>query len=109
MTGGQLLWGNGLDQWGDFTISVRNSLRDPVKDVYCLVIFYDGSDTPLDFTVMRYEALIPGGLAKRVSGKVDPSVKKLTTPKSRENQFMLALTPSTKVEFRILDFSIASE
>ena len=71
-----------------------------MKNVYCLVIFYDAQSNPIDVDVVRYQGLIPAGLAKRVTSKVDGSVQKLTTQEG-------SMTPRTKVEFRILDFGIA--
>lgn len=39
------------------------------------------------------------GLAKRIEGKVDASVRRLTKPDHSGN-------PTTRVEFRILDFQV---
>lgn len=86
---------------GRFSISLKNQLREAVKDVYLLAIFYDSQDSPVDVSVLTFTSLIPAGLAKRVSGRTDGSVQKLTTP-SR------SATPSTKVEFRVLDFQIVN-
>ena len=74
----------------EYTFSFRNQLREPVKDIYCFVVFYDHSGNPIDFDVVHYSDVIPAGLAKRVKSWVDSSVQKLTS----------------KVEFRILDFRI---
>jgi len=82
---------------GDYTFSLRNQLSEPVKDVYCLVIFYDRADNPIDIDVVRYSGIIPAGLAKRLESKVDVSVQKLTTDTYKYK---------SKVEFRILDFKI---
>ncbi len=106
----KLTWQNqvyGVD--GNFSFTLRNQLRESVQDVYCLVIFYDKDDTPLDITVTQYRGIIPGMLAKRVNGSVDQSIKRLTTPASRVNPFLSSFIPSTKVEFRILDFRIVEE
>jgi hypothetical protein len=86
---------------GDFSFSLKNQLREAVRDVYVLVIFYDAQDSPLDVSVVRFNGLIPAGLAKRVSGRTDQSVQQLTTPRR-------SATPSTKLEFRILDFQIVN-
>jgi hypothetical protein len=107
VTGGQFIWQNQLDNYGDFSFTLQNRLRDSVKNVYCLLIFYDRNDKPLDMAVARYSGTIPGGLGKRVTGQVDSSVKKLTTNTSPDNQFLLRLEPSTQIEFRILDFEIS--
>ncbi|MBW1717327.1 MAG: serine protease [Deltaproteobacteria bacterium] len=84
---------------GEYSFSLRNQLREPVKNVYMLIVFYDSQGSPLDVNVIRYTGLIPAGLAKRISGRTDDSVQKLTTPRR-------SATPSTKVEFRVLDFEI---
>jgi len=84
---------------GYYTFSLRNKLRNAAKDVYCLVIFYDKKGNPLDVDVIRYSGVILGGLAKRISGKVDPSVTRITTKYGSS-------VPQTKLEFRILDFKI---
>ncbi|MFH2057582.1 MAG: S1C family serine protease [Pseudomonadota bacterium] len=86
---------------GDYSLSLKNQLREPVRNVYMLVVFYDSQESPLDVNVIRYAGLIPAGLAKRISGKTDGSVQKLTTPRR-------SASPSTKVEFRVLDFEIAN-
>lgn len=86
---------------GQFSISLKNQLREAVKDVYLLVVFYDSQDSPVDVSVLTFRGLIPTGLAKRVSGRTDGSVQKLTTPRR-------SATPATKLEFRILDFQIVN-
>jgi hypothetical protein len=76
---------------------LRNKFREPVKKVICLIVFYDSNDQPLDANLIRYEDVIPGGLAKRVSGETHDSVQGLTTPQK-------SARPQTKIEYRILDF-----
>jgi S1-C subfamily serine protease len=100
VVGGQLTWEFSSLQDGSYALSLRNQLRENVKSVYCLVIFYDVQGNPIDVDVVRYPGLIPAGLAKRVTSKVDGSVQKLTTQVG-------SMSPRTKVEFRILDFGIA--
>ena len=90
-----------------FTFSLRNRLEEPVTNVVCLVIFYDGRGKPIDLTRAACEhsdsdqshslGVVPGtsdtippGLARRYSGLVDESVPGLTG----------------RVEIRVLDFSI---
>ena len=99
VVGEQLTWEYQHAQSGNYAFSFRNQLRENVKNVYCLVIFYDSQGNPIDVDVVRYGGLIPAGLAKRVTSKVDGSVQKLTTPRGQMN-------PKTKVEFRILDFKL---
>ena len=104
--GSNFTWQNQLyGLGGDYSFTLRNRLREPVQDIYCLVIFYDENEEPLDVDLIYYESVIPAGLAERVTGSVDQSVQRLTTPASKDNRYLSSLTPSTKVEFRILDFS----
>jgi hypothetical protein len=104
--GSQFIWDDeitflGVESWhGKFTFSLRNLLREAVKDVYALVVFYDSNNAPIDVAVVEYPGLIAPGLAKRIKGKVDGSVQKLTTPEE-------SVTPSTTVEVRILDFALS--
>lgn len=79
-----------LPSEGAFTFSLRNQLKEDVKNVYCLVIFHDKEKKPVDVDIVSYDGIIPAGLAKRVGGKVDASVVDF-------GKF---------AEFRILDFEI---
>jgi len=107
VVGGTFAWKDQLyESDGAYTITLRNQLRDPVRNVYCLVVFYDPKGRPLDVGTLRYRGVIPPGLGKRASGSVDASIKRLTTPPSRGNQYLSSFAPTTKVEFRILDFDI---
>lgn len=103
VVGDQVVWDYGYGVSGEYTLSFRNQLRENIKKVYCLVIFYDGKNNPIDVDVIRYEGLIPAGLAKRVNSGVDKSVQDLTTD-TRSG----AKSPRTKVESRILDFEIVN-
>ena len=97
--GGKLTWEYKYGQSGNYAFSLRNQLRENVRNVYCLVIFYDTQDDPIEVDVVYFRNLIPLGLAKRVTSKVDSSVQKLTTHQG-------SMTSHTKVEFRVLDFEI---
>lgn len=66
-----------------------------------LWFFYDSQGAPIDVDIVEYRGVIPSGLAKRVTIKVDGSVQKLTTPYG-------SMTPKTKIEFRVLDFQIVN-
>jgi len=101
--GGQLVWQYRYGSSGDYSFSLRNRLRENVKKVFCLVIFYDAQGNPIDVDVVRHDGLIPAGLAKRVNSSVDKSVQALTT-----NTRAGAESPSTKIEYRILDFEIVN-
>jgi hypothetical protein len=104
VTGSGLIWEGVTYLFGDFSFTLQNHLREPVRDIYCLVIFYDKNENPLDFALILYPELIPGGLGKRVTGKVEPSVKRLTTPPLPNS--LSQDSPSTRVEFRVLDFQL---
>ncbi len=94
---------------GGFSVSAQNNLREPIRNVFALVIFYDKAGQVVECGVIKFEDIVPAKLARRIKGKVDPSVVQLTTPKSKENQYFFAAQPSTKIEFRILGFEIAEE
>ena len=89
-------------QMGDYSFSLINKLRHPVRNVYCLVVFYDKQGTPLDVQVVHYSGIIPAGLAKRIKGKVDKSVERLNA----DRKALPPHPPGGKIEFRILDFEI---
>ena len=98
VSGGKLTW-RYRTALGPYAFSLRNHLRENVRDVYCFVIFYDVQGDPIDVDVVHFRDPIPAGLAKRVKSEVDGSVQKLTTRQG-------AMSPHTKVEFRILDFEV---
>ena len=95
----QLTWEVLYSQSGGYAISVRNKLRENVKNVYCLLIFYDGTGSPIDVDAIRFSGVVPAGLARRTTSSVDGSVQRLTTPEG-------ALKPRTRVESRTLNFEI---
>lgn len=101
VVGSQLTWEYLQSQTGEYALSLRNQLKENVRNVYCLVIFYDAQGNAIDVDVVRYQGLIPASLAKRVTSRVDGSVQRLTTE-------LGSMSPRTKVEFRILDFEIAN-
>ena len=99
VTGGKLTWEYKYGPYGSYAFSLRNQLRENVRNVYCFVIFYDTQGDPIDVDVVHFRDPIPAGLAKRVTSIVDGSVQELTTRSGSK-------TPHTKVEFRILHFEI---
>jgi S1-C subfamily serine protease len=111
VTVGNFLWVGGIsgtpDRNGAFTISVKNNLQTPIRDIRVLVLFHNRSGEIVDSAVVQwtYGAIAPG-LAKRATGGVDPSIKRLTTPISPNNQFMYADEPTTKIEYRVLGFEL---
>jgi hypothetical protein len=95
VVGGQLTWDLPGNQFsGSYSFSLRNQLREGVKNVYCLIVFRDDRSNPIDVDLVRFNGVILAGLAKRVESRVHESVAVLTKWK-----------PSA-VEFRILDFQI---
>lgn len=99
VTGGNFLWESVYGGGGGYSFSLRNHLRENVRNVSCLVVFYDAQDNPVEADFVDFRTPVPAGLAKRVRSSVDESVFKLTTQRG-SNQ------PKTKVEIRILDFEI---
>lgn len=92
---------------GAYSFSLVNKLREPVRDIYCIVVFYDLEGKPLDVAMQRYSAPIPGGLAKRINGRVDESVEKLNNP-TRAFPYVPdpPRRPRGRVDIRILGFQI---
>jgi len=99
LVGSNVVWTFGFGISGQYSFSLTNNLRTSVKDVYCAVIFYDRSGSPIETDVVRFTGVVPAGLARRITGEVDSSVQKLTTRDGADS-------PSTKVEFRVLDFKL---
>ena len=102
VTGGKFTWSGSSSRMPNYSFSLRNRLRQNVKNVYCLVIFYDMQGDPIDVDVVEYPGLIHAGLAKRITDWVsDRSVKELSTEWNKEKRIL-----ETRVEFRVLDFEI---
>ncbi len=89
---------------GDYSFSLINKLREPVGNIYCIIVFYDKQATPLDFQVVHYSGVIPAGMAKRITGVVDRSVEKLNSDWRKRPPRL----PEGEVEFRVLDFEIVN-
>ena len=114
VTGGKFTWnseyvnnsGSSLFDLG-YTFSLRNRLRENIKDVRYIVIFYDRLGDPIDVTFEQFSKIIPAGLARRNKGLIsDYSVKKLSTRQGPQGSFGGKKIMETWVEFRILDFEI---
>ena len=90
-----------------YTFSLRNKLRESVKNVYCLVIFYDKQGDPIDSEIVLFDKIILSGLAKRITGQQvsHKSVKEMSTNYSKSGYSQITIT-ETRVKFRILDFEI---
>ncbi|MEK7407550.1 MAG: S1C family serine protease [Acidobacteriota bacterium] len=101
VAGGQIQWSW---KWhgalaGGYSFSLHNKLRGPVRDVVCLVIFFDRSGNAIEVDPVHFRDSIPGGLARRVTSKVHQSVQELTTPDNSQN-------PVTQIEVRVLAFRV---
>jgi len=101
VAGGQIQWSW---KWhgplaGEYSFSLSNKLREPVRDVVCLIVFYDRSGDAIEVDPVSFNDIIPGGLARRVTSRVHQSVQELTTPD-------ISQTPATRVEVRVLDFRV---
>ena len=111
VTGGKFTWSSrhvgGTDSNRIYTFSLRNRLRENVRNVRYLVIFYDQLSDPIDAAFEQFSEIIPAGLAKRNEGFVsDYSVKKLSTRQGPPGFVGTREIIETWVEFRILDFEI---
>lgn len=105
--GEKFKWVTGLTYDGSFSFTIRNLLNRSIKDIHCIIIFYDYDNKPIDYIIINYYFLIPPKLAKRVPATVGMEVKKMITPRDPDSEYLTQLKPATKVEFRILSFNIA--
>ena len=106
VSGGKFTWDSDFRYYSlGYTFSLRNHLRENVRNVRYLVIFYDAIGDPIDATFEEFPGIIPARLAKRHRGSVsDSSVKKMST-RSDFTGFDREIK-ETYVKFRILDFEI---
>jgi hypothetical protein len=110
VNGEKLTWDSSI-QSGEYSFSLHNRLRETVKNVYCLVVFYDTTDSPIDFSMVTYSGIIPGGLSKRVKGDVEGITEQLNSPPlggfhGADPSWHPPRSPRSRVEVRILDFQI---
>ncbi len=92
VVGSHFSWSN-LSVIGHYTFSVRNQLREPVRDVICLVIFYAGDGLPIETEMVTISGPIGGNLARR-----SPEMGRLRAYEVRNI--------TAKTEIRILDFRL---
>jgi S1-C subfamily serine protease len=98
-----------LGGYGTFSLSVTNKLKEPIRDPVIMILFHDPSGRAIDYSVLRPKGILPAGIAKRITGEVDPSTKRITTPISPSNEFMYDDRPATKLEFRTLGFTMDAD
>ncbi len=91
---------------GFFSFSLQNQLRESVKNITGIIVFYSIKGEPLDIAKIEYNEVIPAGLARRLTGRVESSVEMLNAP---DWQRTFPPKPQGKVEFRIFDFSIGEQ
>lgn len=110
VTGDKLIWRqSNLGGGRYFTFSMRNWLREDVKNVHYYVIFYDELDDPIDVFDTWFTPQIPAGLAKRVryhhgDPRKPPSYSLGGARELYVGSDVYELTK--RVEFRILDYEI---
>lgn len=81
---------SGSSPYRRYSFSLRNRLRQDVKNIHFYVIFYDNLGAPIDVEVINFKGTIPAGLARRQTHYYSLDID------HRE----------ISVEFRILDFEI---
>jgi hypothetical protein len=86
--------------WGDYIFTLRNKLRDPVKNIIYVVIFYGKDGEPVHSELSQYRNPILGSLAKTLltgytgdAPHVGTQIQELTK----------------RVEVRVLDFQVIRE
>lgn len=78
---------------GYYTFSVRNNLREPIKNIVCLVIFYARDGLPIEMEFVTIGGPIGGNLARR-------------SPKSGRLSADEVRNLTAKTEIRVLDFRL---
>ena len=72
VSGNKFLWDNAYIGKGHgngrYTFSIRNRLRQPVTNVYCLVIFYDAQGDPIDVDAVWTREILPFQQRNNTSG-----------------------------------------
>lgn len=97
-------WAIEFDLNGKYSLSLRNRSGQSVGEVYAVVIFHDRRGLPVETDVLFHSGRIEPGLATRVQGEVDPSVKRITTPADYGVRY--GRRPTTKLEVRVLKYRV---
>ena len=90
LVGRQFAWAYGAN-YGAYTFSLYNQMREYVYNVICLVVFLDEENYPIAFDRVEYEKGIPPRCAKRLGGKVDSMIQEIVgvTNLSRQVRFRM--------------------
>jgi S1-C subfamily serine protease len=88
---------------GYYTLSIKNQLDRPIKNVLGNVIFFDDKAQPIEVDTIRFTGVIPAGLARRTGSRVDQSVQSL----NYRYNILNGTENRNKIEIRILDFQFA--
>lgn len=91
----------------EFAFSLTNRLNEPVKNVYCVFVFYDQSGEPVHFVENHFQDVIPSGLARRVSQSTFTSSGLTQLEQGMEAVKGLDKLTQT-LEIRVLDFQIVT-
>ena len=67
---------------GRYSFSVRNNLPQSVANVEVVVVFFDADGLPVESVVSSVHSTVLPGLAARVTGAVDTSVRRIVTGSS---------------------------
>jgi hypothetical protein len=97
-------------EWGvfDFKFSVLNQLRQPIKDVSCVVIFFDDEDVPFDFKTVMLKNEIPAGLASWTDPvSVDINTCRNVNTTYRNLRKSEQMPKEGRTEIRVLGFELA--
>ena len=99
-----LVWDSKFFIGGEYSFTIKNKLRENIKNIVGLLIFYDLHGEPIDFQMISFENIIPAGFGKRVEGSVSESVKRLSTRPI--DSYGGSDQKPDQVEYRILSFEI---
>ena len=81
--------------YANVTFSVRNLLRQPIKNIKILFVFKDSRGDPIDVTEVFIKKTIPARLAKRMTRLIGGSTLEISLPRDSAKQFL---------EIRVLDY-----
>jgi hypothetical protein len=102
------MWDKEYDfQGGTYTVTIRNKLNRPIKDVIALVVFYDSAHFPLETSTLKFDEFIPSGLARMARGGVDGMIKVRVSKEIKSGTAYSRRPIPGRVELRLLDFQFA--